>query len=439
MLVALVHDLDPDGRPTIRIGGQGADRTWWPVAGMRRPLGVSDTLSPRFTETARRLAVAIGARYQLQVNLEADSTRLAAVEADHLVSGIGRARIAALEIGNEPDLYKRIPWYWESDGRPLPWYANRGAPRFARSPGYGPAQFAAQARRFARVLPPGIPLAGPDLVTPKWFGDFARLMTGHSRVQILDAHAYPLITCTTDPANPTFPSITHLLALRASRHLLAGTGPYIAQAHRDGGRFVVDELGSDSCGGTPGVDDTLASALWAVDALFSMDRAGVDEVDLHTLPGAVNGLLDLSDSHGRWRAKIRPLYLGALLFAQAAPSGSRLLSLSGGGQATLRTWATIAPDHLIRVVLINEGGPTSATIRAPAGFRSLPAEVERLRGPSAAATGGIRFAGRRFAETSTGVLPRRAPQIVAPRAGAYRVAMGAASAALVTLAPRRGR
>ena len=264
-------------------------------------------------------------------------------------------------------------------------------------------------------------------------------MTPRSRVRILDAHAYPLIRCTTDRSDPTFPSVAHLLALRASRHLLVGTGSYIAQAHRDGGRFVVDELGSDSCGGTPGVDDTVASALWAIDALFSMDRAGVDGVDLHTLPGAVNGLFDLSRAHGRWRASIRPLYLGALVFAQAAPAGSRLLSLSAGDQATLRTWATIAPDHLVRVALIDDGGPTTATIRAPAGFRSLPAEVERLRGASAAATGPVRFAGRRFSETATGVLPRPAPQVVAPRHGAYRIAMGASSAALVTLSPRRGR
>jgi hypothetical protein len=439
VLLTLVRNLDGGGDPVLRVGGQGADRTWWPVRGLRRPLGVSNDLSPRFTHAARRLAQALPARYLLQVNLEAGSTRVARVEADHLVSGIGRSRVAALEIGNEPDLYTSIPWYWTLGGRPLPWFADRGTPVFARGAGYGPATFVGEVQRTIGVLPRRIPIAGPDLVTPAWLPAFASLLTRRSRVRDLDVHAYPLVKCVTNPLDPRFPSVDHLLSLGASRDLLAGAAPFVGLARRAHGRFLVDELGSDSCGGVDGVDDTLASALWVIDALFALDRAGVDSVGLHTVPGLANGLFGLRERHGRWRARIHPLYDGALLFADAAPAGSRLLRVSGADPGVLRTWATIAPDHLVHVVLINVGPAQTTTVRGPAGYRSLPAEIERLRGPSAAARSHITFAGRRFTETGTGLVPRPYPTLARPRARGYRIALPAMSAALVTLAPRRRR
>jgi hypothetical protein len=439
VLLRLVRNLDPGGDPVLRVGGQGADRTWWPAKGVRRPLGVSNTLSPRFTRAAKRLAQALPARYQLQLNLEAGSTRVARIEADHLVSGIGRSRVAALEIGNEPDLYTSIPWYWTLGGRPLPWFADRGTPVFARGAGYGPSAFVGEVQRTLRVLPPRIPIAGPDLVTPSWLPAFASLLTRHSRVRDLDVHAYPLVKCVTDPASPQFPSIDHLLSLSASRDLLAGATPFIGRARAAHGHFLVDELGSDSCGGVDRVDDTLASGLWVIDTLFSLDRAGVDSVALHTVPGLANGLFGLRERHDRWQARIHPLYDGALLFADAAPAGSRLLPVSGADPSQLRTWATIAPDRLVRVVLINVGPATSTTLRAPRGYRSLPAEIERLRGPSAAARRHITFAGRRFTHTTTGLIPQPHPTLARARGRGYRVTLPAMSATLVTLSPRRRR
>ncbi len=38
--------------------------------------------------------------------------------------------------------------------------------------------------------------------------------------------------------------------------------------------FRVDEMNAITCAGTPGVSDTFASALWVLNALFAMDRAG---------------------------------------------------------------------------------------------------------------------------------------------------------------------
>jgi hypothetical protein len=432
LLVQLVDQLDPEGGEVLRLGGQGGDRVWWPIPHVRRPGGVSDTLSPRWIRAARRLATEMRARYELQINLEADSVRIAQVEADHLYRGIGRSLIADWEIGNEPELYKSIPWYWEIDGRPLPWYADRGTPLYARTYAYGPEQFLAQWRQWEQVLPGPIPVAGPDLVETGWLPSFAAMLSPHSRLRAIDVHAYPVIKCVTNPDSYKYPSIPHLLTLQASRGLLGGTAAYIGRAHADGASFVLDEVGPDSCGGNAGISNSMASALWAIDMLFSMDHAGVDAVDLHSLPGTVNALFDLDRHHGRRSARVFPFYLGALLFAQGAPAGSRLLSATDDDQTALRSWATVGGDHTVRVTLVNDGGSRVVTVHPPAGGPRL-AQLEVLRGRGAASTSGFVLAGRREGITETGAVGPKRDELVGRRGGAYRFAMQGASAAVLTL------
>jgi hypothetical protein len=438
VLVQLIRSLDPSGGPLLRIGGQSTDRTWWPVPGMRKPLGVTYDLTPGWTASARALVKATGAKLLLGLNLEADRARIDQVEAAQLVKGIARSSIAGLDFGNEPDLYSRIPWYRRLDGHPLPWYSHQGTPVYARGPGYGPSQFAAEFARALQVAPPGLPIAGPETSTAPWFKAFVPFLSSRSRVRMLTAHAYGLNQCVTDPSSPAYPSVPHLLSLSASRALLDGAAPYIGLAHRDGATYRIDEMGSISCNGRTGVSDTMASALWVMDALFSVAAENIDGVNLHTYPNSVNGLFDFELSHGHWLGLVHPLYYGALLFAQAAPAGSRLLRLSGGSRSQLRAWATLGADHRVRVLLINDSLMHSAQVRvgAPAGFGSGAGSVERLLAGSAYATSGVTLGGQSFgAATATGVLPAPVPQTVMPRAGTYTVTLPASSAALLTLAP----
>ncbi|MFL5860417.1 MAG: glycosyl hydrolase family 79 C-terminal domain-containing protein, partial [Solirubrobacteraceae bacterium] len=182
--------------------------------------------------------------------------------------------------------------------------------------------------------------------------------------------------------------------------------------------------------------NTLASALWVMDALFTIAGDGVDGVNLHSYPHSSNGLFDFSRSHGRWQGSVHPLYYGALMFAQAAPAGSRLLRVISGSRGPIRAWATLAPDHRVRILLINDSvhGSALAVVRTPR-VRG-PASVERLRARSAYATGGVTLGGRTFgAATPTGVLAPPVPQAVVPHRGVYAVTVPAASAALLTLGP----
>ena len=169
-----------------------------------------------------------------------------------------------------------------------------------------------------------------------------------------------------------------------------------------------DELNSVSCGGARGVSDTFASALWVLDTLFNMARTGADGVNIHTFHKAIYEPFAVSERAGRWNAQVRPMYYGLLLFAEAAPPGARLLPAAYRAPATLRIWATRAPDGRMRVVLINDSRRRSATVavRLPGrAARGTSAVAIRMRAPHADARAGVTIGGQSFAtSTSSGHL-----------------------------------
>src|SRR5579884_129701 len=103
VFVQLIRNLSPGQAPSLRIGGDTTDWTWWPVPGVSKPHGIRYTLTPTWVRVTRALAREENARLILGINLELDSARDAAAEARTLVNGIGRGSIAGLEPGNEPE------------------------------------------------------------------------------------------------------------------------------------------------------------------------------------------------------------------------------------------------------------------------------------------------------------------------------------------------
>ncbi|MGO9973408.1 MAG: hypothetical protein ACLP01_11490 [Solirubrobacteraceae bacterium] len=111
VFLALVRNLNPGQAPVLRIGGDSADFSWVPLAGMEQPPGVTYTITPAWLHALGALVGALHARVVLDVDLEADSPEVAQTEARALVSAVGRSSVEALEVGNEPELYSSFPWY----------------------------------------------------------------------------------------------------------------------------------------------------------------------------------------------------------------------------------------------------------------------------------------------------------------------------------------
>jgi hypothetical protein len=422
--LALVRDLAPGQRPVLRIGGDSTDWVWWPIAGVARPAGIKYALTPRLLAVIRALTGAVDARMILGVNLEADSRELASGEARALIAGVGRRSIEALEVGNEPELYGSFNWYRLPDGRGV-----KGRP-----PGYDPARYAENAANVARALPK-VPLAGPGIGAPKWIAQLSQIIRAGPRVGVVTLHAYPLRHCRAASTQATIP---HLLADSSSTGLARSLSRYASIAHAHGLPLRIDEMNAVSCGGRRGVSDTFATALWSLDTLFALVRAGVDGVNVHTNPGKVTDLFGVTDGSSGWHAFVHPEYYGMMMFAQATPPGSRLLGLAGKRAAGLSAWATLAPRGAMRVVLINKSLDRPQVVRVRLPSTTGLATLERLQASSAAATSGVTLGGRGFgADTATGKLAGQSTVTpIAPTSLGYRISLPAASAAMLTIASR---
>lgn len=420
----LIREIAPGQQPILRIGGDSTDWTWWSVPHARRPPGVRYDLTARYMRVARSVAEQTNARLVMGINLEADNRRDAAGEAHAMVNRIGARNIDALEIGNEPELYSAFPWY----------RAANGARVLGRPPGWDPAQFAAEFTGLAHVMP-GVPLAGPSSGSAAWLADLGSFLRTEPRVRLTTIHAYPLKHCV-PTQNAT---IAQLLANSSSSGFARSLAPFAAIAHRNGKRIRVDEMNAVSCGGQRGVSDTFASSLWVLDTLFEMLRAGVDGVNVHTVPDTINEVLGPSLANGRWSMRVHPEYYGMIMFARAAPPGSRLLALSSATPAGVKVWATRARNGDVRVLLINDHSRRSDNLRLRIPALNGPAAVQLMRAPSIHATRGVTVGDRSFgAATTTGLLRTPAPGSLTAVRGTYHVHLLAASATLLTLSPHAG-
>ena len=425
--IRLVKNLAPRGSPVIRFGGDTTDWTWWPTAGVSRPPWARYVLTPLWIALARALGVATGARLILGINFEADSRELAGSEARALLDGIGRTQIAAFELGNEPEVYGEIGWYANASGMAV----------LGRRRGYRFPAYLADYSSIGSALPRQAPLAGPALALTWPLRIAGRFLRANPRVGLFTFHFYPLKRCFNSPSSASYPTLAHLLSPRAGGPP-AGTRIAVAAAHARGVEVRVDEVNSVSCRGLPGLSDTFASALWVPDALFKLAQAGVDGVNIHTLPGASYELFSFTRSAGRWEASVRPMYYGLLLFNEAAPAGSRLLPTVHQPDAMLRTWATRGTRGTVRVMLINDSSERQETVavRVPGPARS--ATLERLTAPALTASSGVRLGGQSYGSLSASAELTGTPRSssLRPVRSRYIVELPPASAALLTVRPR---
>jgi hypothetical protein len=419
VFVQLVRNLTAGQAPVLRVGGDSTDLTWWPVRGTARPAGVKYTLTPGEIQVLHALGTTLGARFILGIDLEADSTTVAAAEAKALVDGIGRSQVEGLELGNEPELYGVFTW--------------DGSGRKGRAPGYGFADYDRDMARIGGALTMA-PLAGPAIGAPGWFPHLGQFLSSNRRVAIATLHRYPLQLCYVRPSEPNYPSIAHLLSAHSSRTLADTVASSVRTAHARGVPLRIDEMNTNSCGTDDAVSKSFASALWALDALFQMARVGVDGVNIHSYPGATYELFTFTHTRGQWRGTIEPEYYGMLMFAQAAPPGSRLLSVAQTNAGQVKAWATRGTDGTLRVVAINDGsGARTVAVRLPVAHGA--GTLEQLKAPRLTSRGGVTLGGQTFgSSTTTGLLA--GPQqvfAVAPQGVQYVFKVPAGSAALLTI------
>jgi hypothetical protein len=415
----LIRQIAPDQSPVLRFGGDSTDWSWWPVPGLKRPGGVTYTLTPKWLQIAHAMDTALNSRLILGVNLEAANVKLASTEANALVKGIGKRSIAGLEIGNEPELYSSFNWYVNSEGVGVK----------GRDKTWTEAAFFKQFNQFASAMPAGVPVAGPASGSATYLAQLGSFLKGEPRVKLSTFHAYPLKHCTPGKVLTT----SQLLAPAASSGFAQAQAQYVMAAHKYGKLARLDEMNGITCGGYGGVSNAFGSALWVLDTLFELDKVGVDGVNIQTVPGSVQEIFGPVAGDGGSMV-VHPEFYGLMMFAQAAPAGSRLFTVPARLPSSVKLWATRATDGTVHIVLINTNFSKSATVDVPLSSPAGPGTLESLRAPHIGATSGVTIGGRTFgAATTNGLLPPYQLQPVTATGGRYAVRVPPATAIMLTV------
>jgi hypothetical protein len=397
----------------LRVGGASAEESWWnPSHRTPRPRGVVRDLDERWLAALAGLSRGLDASVTLGLNLQ-DGDSANAVAFARAAQGRLGARLQALEIGNEPDLYTAARTFGPAAVR-----------RLRKRARYTPADYARDAGRYLAALTAGLPAGErPRLVvggfagSPAWVAALPALVDAHRReVGAIAAHRYGLGSCELRPGGGAA-ARGELVQTAASRGRVEGLEPLVALAHDRGLPLWAAELNSAPCGGAPGASDSFTAAVWLTDALFALARLGADRADVQTFDGAVYAPFAVRGA----AADPRPPFYGMLAFAQAAPRGSRLVPVSVSDGNRVRAWATLARDGTVRLALIAAVDARAVRVRVAVGAGRPCATVRVTSAPSLAARAGI---------------AERAPRTVCPRGSTLALEVPGPSLSVVTLPPR---
>jgi hypothetical protein len=423
-----------DGPPTLRIGGGSTDDSLWDPTKTPNPRGITFDIDQPWVDSVKALLQRTGMPVILGLNLGQDNPQVAVDWARQATSAFGSA-IRAFEIGNEPDVYPRHPYGKDASGNPVD----------VRPQGYSFGQYLREFGTFVGALHaalPSAPLAGPSSCCDAAFLNaypFLRAF-GH-QVALVTYHWYPLSSCgESKPGAPGYASLANLLSDKALVGQALRLQQIAAGARKYGAGVRLTETNSAACGGRDRVSDTMGSALWGVDWLFTLWAVGVQGADFHTgdTTNAAYSPMTLGFDQA-FATTVRPLYYGMLLFARATANRARLLPRVTTGArvrrgANVKVWGTL-DGRTARIVVLNKDRRAGGTVVIRAPRARAAGAVERLTAPSLDATSGVTLAGQSIPGVSRdGKLTGTETSAPVPsRHGAYRFALPPASAALLTI------
>lgn len=363
---ALVQILSLLGPGVLRFGGNSVERTFWNAA----PPGTNS--AQQYVITRADLERVFGFARQvnwpviLGVNLHAGTPEQAADEVA-AAADIGGPLLLAVEIGNEPDLYKP---QWSID------------------------QFREAFSTFAAAIHTRVPhvaFVGPESSWGHWLPPFVK--SNGSQIALATYHYYPLYHSSKQTKDdPTFPSVENLL----SPDMLSQTGrdvrKYVAAAADAKLPVRIDETNSISGGGEQGVSDVFAATLWMAQYLFIVAQQGAAGVNVH---GGVNvnpkayytplrPQPDAPSDSPRYIAQ--PSFYGMLLFHYGAVGQLVNTTLTTTGtftpSDTLTSFATRDDHGVLRVTLINAGTSQDHLVDVQLGAFYRTYSMLRLQAPS---------------------------------------------------------
>jgi uncharacterized protein (TIGR03437 family) len=399
------------GAGWIRFGGSTVDLTTW-VGGQRSSSTPANSLTGSDVDNLMALARAVGWRVLFSLNLPTSTPALDGQEAVY-VSQAGSGPLFGFEIGNEPDLY----------------YGNGDEPT-----SFTLSDYLSDWVTFANAIQaadPGAVLTGPADATDvgTWTAGFAA--ANGSRIALLTQHYYPLGPVSalgaTSPDACTIPNL-----LDAHTHSKTATEAAQLQTIAQSAKVPWRMSETNSCyeGGTLGVSNTFASALWGLDYMFTVASNGGTGVNFHVGSSGEGPYTPIQVNSSGVTA--RPLYDALLLFHAASSGRVVPLALSSGG-IDVNAYAVLAGDGTLRVAVVNEDASNDASVSITPGAAYTRALALRLTAPALDSTTGFLLGGAAVAADGTWS-PAQLETVSATflfSSGTYSLAVPSGSAVLV--------
>jgi hypothetical protein len=340
------------------------------------------------------------------VNLASNKPEVSSDEINYAVK-IGGNSIMGFEIGNEPDHY-------DKDTKKL------------REKGYAYPQYKSELEKAHEVIlkqNPGINLIGPA-VTSGGFKFFEpSVLDFKNKLSLTTSHFYP-----TSAISVPAPTCESLLSDNSKKKTISMAEKYSAASKKAGLVWRLAECNSASMGGTDGVSDVFAAAVWGSDFLFDIAEHGGTGVNLHTIFGQ-HGYTAISYDKEKKTYAVRPLYYSLLLFKDAG--NGKLIDTDTKSNGNVVSHATLGADGKLRVIVINKELSKATNVAILTNSKRTHGTITRLSASSPTEQMAVSYGEGTVNKDGTWKLEKR--EDIKGNGGRFEVTLPACSAAVLTL------
>ena len=419
----------PHAGPTLRLGGSSADESCWhtvaPAYGAVCSYAIQDADLNAYVTFAKSTAASANVSFIIDTNFGA-SPDPHAVAVAHLAAVLAKSglleHVLSFEVGNEMDIYAS---HCKKSGKSVasPGPSATTAPCH-RNASYTETEYGVEFDAFVEAyvaagLSPMRMIQGAGYASTshgKWGSTFHAYVSSRAEtLRSVSLHQYATSTC-----GGKVVTAEELLGDAQIVHHTSYISKYAGFANAAGVPFVVGEGNSASCGGQPGVSDTMASALWSLDYLPRLSQGGAVRMNFHGGPGGSYPPIAFGKDG---TLEVRPLFYGLYLFSHLVANDSQWRNVSTSGPMPPGpTPAPVATSTVVahaastasgtKVVLVAKtdfAGAASAMVEvcgasSALGAPGTAAKVHVLSGTDGVKTDwlGMSLSGRTFANSATG-------------------------------------
>jgi len=355
VLIQLIKNL---GAGILRIGGDTSDETFW-TGNVRTSTTGTDSLTTTDVDRLAAFSNAIGWPVLFGLNMGKFDVATAANEAKYVYSRLQK-NVYAFQAGNEPDVYHLFG---------------------LRDPNYSISDYVGEFEKYKNAVQAAVPeanFAGPgNAYNTDFISGFAE--AEHANASLFDVHYY-----VTGPASN--PSITYQDILSTDWKLSYTLELISEEAAKFNMPYRVTECNSVYGGGKAGVSDIFASALWALDFMWTVASNGGKGINFH----GGNKLIYSPVTIENGLITARPEYYAMLAFQYGSAGAKTIAATQNSTIYNATSYAGIKPDGTKLITIINKDKVDLAfTVQTTSTISGI--NVTRLTAPAITSTTGTTF------------------------------------------------